>query len=125
MFNRLGGRKLLFTLLAVGVGVTVDLCTDRGLSPQLKDLLIYVGAIYTAGNIGTKTAEALRARNEAKGAQSQDKVNLVLDQVQQEMLKLNQNQELVYGNLHTNTQATAEILNRIAGGSRNKGTQNV
>lgn len=125
MFEKLGGRKLVFTIIAVGTGVAVDLLTERGLSPQLKDLLIYVGAIYTVGNVGTKTAEALKARKEAVGAEIEAKVNRTLDGLQQEMLKLNQNQEAVYGNLNTNTQATAEILNRIAGVQKTKGPEHV
>lgn len=114
MFAKLGGRKLVFTLLAISVGVAVDLFTERGLSQNLKELLIFVGGIYTIGNVGVNAAHAIKEKS--------TRSDKVLDALQQEMLRLNQSQEVVFNNLNTNTQATGEILRRVGGPA--KGTQN-
>lgn len=108
MFEKLGGRKLIFMVLAMAVGVVVDLKTDNGLSTNLKDLIIYVGAIYTVGNVGSKVSTALKEKNTKE-------VQLQVDQIAQEMRILNESQNTVFQTLQTNNQATGEILNRISG----------
>lgn len=105
IFERLGGRKLVFMLLAIGAGVCIDLYSERGLSANLKELMIYVGGLYILGNVGSKTANAVREKNTASKKE--------LESLRLQMEQLNANQNAVYQSINTNTEATTQILKTI------------
>lgn len=58
MIQRLGGRKLLVVILFALAGVAIDLFTARGLSSNLRDLLIALGGAFGLFNMGSKVAMA-------------------------------------------------------------------
>lgn len=109
LFEKIGGRKFVFFIVTVIVGVIVDIKAKNGLSVNLKDLLIYAGAIYAAGNVGEHVASVIRSKNNKE-------TQLQLDAVAASMDQLNQQQAAVLTNLNTNTQATGEVLRRVSGG---------
>lgn len=103
MFKKLGGRKLVAALIVVAAGLAVDLLTERGLSSSLKELLMFAAGMYTMGNVGKSAAEALRAKKE-------EKLSKIVDTVQQDVTKLNQNHVDLYNSITTNNQAVSKLI---------------
>jgi len=54
--KKLGGRKVVISLLLVAVGAAVDLLTARGLSDNLLYLLLAVGGGFIVGNTAVHVA---------------------------------------------------------------------
>lgn len=110
IFEKIGGRKFIFMVIAVVVGLVVDLNSANGLSTNLKDLIIYVGAIYALGNVGSHAAAAYKNKEGGKANE--------IAELKAAMQQLNENQNIVFENLSTNTTATGEILRRIQGATK-------
>ena len=54
MISKLGGRKMILTVLCLVAAVVIDLKTTRGLSSNLLTLMIAVIGIYNTSNVLTK-----------------------------------------------------------------------
>lgn len=50
MVSKLGGRKFLLALIAIGVGTAIELTTDRGVSASFAALLAGIVAAFGAAN---------------------------------------------------------------------------
>lgn len=50
MIDKLGGRKALVTLLVVAVGTAIELCSQKGLSVNMLQLLSIVFGAFVVGN---------------------------------------------------------------------------
>jgi hypothetical protein len=50
ILDKIGGRKVLVSLVLLTVGVTVDMVSPNGISANLLDLLKYIGGGYLVGN---------------------------------------------------------------------------
>lgn len=112
--DKMGGRKLLFLLVALTVGTVVDIKAQGGLSSNLKDLIIALGAMYVCGNVAAKSAEVVKVVKESKkSTRDQD----AMQELIRKMQTVEAGQQEVYANLSTNTLATGEILKRISGQS--------
>ena len=57
-------RKFLFAAALVVAGVLIDLKTDRGLSSNLKELFLYFGGIFVAGNIAHRAVDAYKDKTQ-------------------------------------------------------------
>lgn len=52
--NRIGGRKVFFSIVVLAAGVAIDLSTERGLSQNLMVLMLSVLGMYATSNVVTK-----------------------------------------------------------------------
>lgn len=108
LLDKLGGRKLIFVIISLLVGTIVDLKAPGGLSSNLKDLIIALGAMYVCGNVLNKSAEVVKSVKEGKATSPTGMQELI-----EKVSSIQQGQAEVYQNLSTNTLATGEILKRV------------
>lgn len=65
IFNKLGGRKLLFGFLILASGVAIELKTDRGMSMAFAGLLATVYTTFAAANAAITRKQMDSAANAA------------------------------------------------------------
>lgn len=58
LFDRVGGRKFVLTLIVIAVGTAIEMCTERGVSTGFVGLLVGVLTVFSAGNVAV-TRKAL------------------------------------------------------------------
>jgi hypothetical protein len=115
MTEKFMSRKFLFTLVLLAIGFSVDFFTDRGLSTNLKELIIYLGGIYVVGNSMSKTAEVIKSR----GAARPDSIDpaafqRVLGQLDQSLGEIQQGQQAIIQNVSISNQALGQITKKIS-----------
>lgn len=76
LFEKLGGRKFLFSILTLVVGTIVEVKTERGVSVNFVTLLLGVSGVFITGN-ALITSKALSTGNGegAPAAPSADSVS--------------------------------------------------
>lgn len=57
-------RKLLFILLLLAMGFSIDFFTERGLSENLLELMKWLGGTYVLGNVGTELSRSISSKKE-------------------------------------------------------------
>lgn len=57
MYEKLGGRKLLMTVLLAGVSIGIEQAGGAGLSDNLKELLQFLFLGFVGGNVGEHFAK--------------------------------------------------------------------
>ena len=62
----LKSRKLWFTIAALIIGTVVDLKTERGLSDNLRQLLLYLAGLYVFGNNLSAGVFAFKEKSKVK-----------------------------------------------------------
>ena len=62
VFDKIGGRKTVMTVLLVGLGTTVDLVAVNGMSQNLLTLLMVAGSGFLVGNVLEHGAAAMKKR---------------------------------------------------------------
>jgi hypothetical protein len=76
LFEKLGGRKFLFSILTLVVGTIVEVKTERGVSVNFVTLLLGISGVFITGN-ALITSKALSTGNGegAPSAPSNDSVS--------------------------------------------------
>jgi hypothetical protein len=69
LIAKITSRKFIAFILVMGVGTAIDLHTDRGLSGNLLNLLMFLTAMYTTGNVVAKEVDRRRAASVQETAQ--------------------------------------------------------
>ena len=73
MFDKIGGRKLAMSMIALLAGIIIDLNTERGLSEPLLYLLLGIIGTFSATNVASKAAT--RGQNVTKDPEVEEKIN--------------------------------------------------
>lgn len=80
MINLLGGRKVIFGLLIIAVGVTVHMLAPKGLTDQMVELLTFIGVGFFLGNGVENTAKAIQKKKASPA--SAELISLMGEKVQ-------------------------------------------
>jgi len=72
MIDKIGGRKVLVSVLVLGIGLAADIFLKNGISSNLLALLLGIVGSYTVGNVGEHVAGAMGSRGEAPEAAPAD-----------------------------------------------------
>ena len=120
-------RKFLFTLLVMGVALSVDMYTARGLSDNFKQVLIYLVGIYTAGNVGSKLSYAYENKGSANSDGDPAPISLPdtsskdLDEVKKTLEEINNVLSSVVTSSDTANKGLSFIIDKINGANQPKG----
>lgn len=113
LISKMGGRKLVFTFILLALGFSVDFFTERGLSSNLKELIIYLGGIYIFGNGVSKVTGVLAAKKqEADTSPAHEEINAQLEEIKNVVSLGNQGTGEVLKNIELTNRAMAELMKR-------------
>ena len=127
MINLIGGRKVIFGLIIIVVGVAVHFFAPKGLTNQMVELLTFIGVGFFLGNGVENTANAIRKRKPS--AASAELIALMGDKVQavgsalsavEAQVAIVKEQNALLGQQNAATQeAVSKILDIAANGRKN------
>lgn len=108
-----GGRKFFLALLGLGIGVAVDLATERGLSENLMIFMISVVGAFGVTNVASK-----KVTNPSSSDSDESKVPAELEERIQRLDEMAAEQIQAasqrIGNVEQNVLALSESLRAIA-----------
>ncbi len=106
MFDKLGGRKFVMTLLMISVATAIDLCTARGLSENMMMLLMSAAGIFITGNAAEYFAKKGVSQEVTTSAEPVE-INYP------DLTNLSQKVEVVMNGVNLSNQALAKIISKI------------
>lgn len=117
MINAVGGRKVIFGVLIIAVGVAMAMLAPGGLQQTMVDLLTFIGVGFFLGNGIERTATAIQKKKPS--AASAEVIAIISDKVQavgealvgveSEMILIKQQNALI----GEQNKATQEVLSYI------------
>jgi hypothetical protein len=121
MLEKIGGRKFFFTILFIGVGFCIDMFTERGLSKNVLDLIVYLGGIFVFGNSVEHIAKATSAKKELTNKTdsvnivdvSRNELDAVFTELNNKVLMSNSYSEAILDSLKITNDAVAKIVSSI------------
>lgn len=111
----------------MGVALSVDMYTARGLSDNFKQVLIYLVGIYTAGNVGSKLSYAYENKGSVNGDGDPAPISLPdtsskdLDEVKKTLQEINSVLSSVVTSSDAANKGLSFIIDRINGANQPKG----
>lgn len=107
ILTKLGGRKFLFMLVLLVVGIVIDLFTQRGLSDNFKEVMIYLAAIYIAGNGLGKVSDIFKTKK--------DVTTDIIQPVNDDTKDILRYQETILNAIQLNTKGLSELIGKFGG----------
>ncbi len=96
MIQKLGGRKVIFGLLLLAVGVALDMLAPKGLSVNMVQLMSFIGVGFFLGNGVEHMANAVKKKKPSGGDSSGASKEILqkIDQIQLAQQVLNEQIEV-------------------------------
>jgi len=109
LYEALGGRKFIFMLILLAIGLTVDMYTARGLSETFKELMIFLAAIYVTGNGVSKITNSVK-----EGMKAKAKSDKVPKDLEKNVTALVQYNDAILNSAQLTNQGVSEIIKKLA-----------
>lgn len=100
--KKLASRKFIVIAVMLAAGIIIDLLTERGLSGQLKELMIYLSGTYIVGNGLSAISDGVKNRIGQKE----------VDILKQGMVTLDQQQQQLAGVMEKTNEALSKVIRR-------------
>lgn len=85
LINAIGGRKVVFGFIVMGVGTAVDLVTPGGLSRTLMELLQYIGVGFFLGNGAEHVAQSMSKKKSDGSDEALDEIKASQQAIYEQM----------------------------------------
>ena len=110
LWDKIGGRKFIITVILLISGAVIDIYTDRGLSTNYKELMIFLAAIYITGNGIGVVSDAIKKKVTTQNNSSKSNFKQIEDNVS----NLLQYQDHILKTVQLNTQGLSEIVTKLS-----------